>query len=168
LSSTQGSLLHPAIVDVPRRVEHETLSVPIRRVQSVEEDCVNVRVTAEVAVGALDDGNRAVLAAGNASIRQAHAVVGRHGVDEDAQDLAQEFPVEGQGKSQRERHRDHKLSQGHIGQNVVQQIQGASIHTPAATAWTEPATLAAPAHNKALVAGGAEKLCKASRQDSTP
>jgi hypothetical protein len=30
------------------------------------------------------------LAAGNASIRQALAVVGRHGVDEDAQDLAQE------------------------------------------------------------------------------
>jgi hypothetical protein len=35
----------------------------VRRVQSIEEDCVNVRVTAEVTVGALDDGNRAVLAA---------------------------------------------------------------------------------------------------------
>ena len=50
---------------------------------------MDVRVTAQVAVGALDDGNRAVLAARNASIRQALAVVGRHGVDEDAQDLAQ-------------------------------------------------------------------------------
>ena len=39
---------------------------------------MNVWVTAEVAVGALDDGNRAVLAAGNALIRQALAVVGRH------------------------------------------------------------------------------------------
>ena len=71
-----------------RRVKHETLPVPVRRVQSVEEDCVDVRVTTEVAVGALDDGNRAVLAARNTSIRQALAVVGRHGVDEDAQDLA--------------------------------------------------------------------------------
>ena len=40
---------------------------------------MNVWVTAEVTVGALDDGNRAVLAAGNALIRQALAVVGRHG-----------------------------------------------------------------------------------------
>jgi hypothetical protein len=50
-------------------VEHETLAVAVRRVQSIEEDCVNVGVAAQVAVGALDDGNRAVLAVGNASIR---------------------------------------------------------------------------------------------------
>jgi len=46
---------------------------------------VDVRVTVEVAVSALDDGNCAALAAWNASIRQTFAIVGRHGVDEDAQ-----------------------------------------------------------------------------------
>jgi len=59
-----------------------------------------------------------------------------------------------------ERHRDHKLSQGHLGQDVVHQGQGARVHSSAATARTESATLAAPGHNIALVAGGAEELGK--------
>jgi hypothetical protein len=102
-----------------RRVEHETLPVAIRRIYAIQEDCVNVWVTPEVTVGALDDGNRAVLAAGNAPIRQVLAIAGRYGVGEDAQDLAQQFPVEGQRKSQRERQREDKLSDGRLGQNVV-------------------------------------------------
>ena len=56
---------------------------------------MNVGITPKVAVGALDDGNRAVLAACNAPIRQALAVVGRHGVYEDAQDLATASMMEG-------------------------------------------------------------------------
>ena len=57
---------------------------------------MNVWVTAEVTVGALDDGNRAALAVGDTPIRHALAVVGRYGVGEDAQDLAKQFPVEGE------------------------------------------------------------------------
>jgi hypothetical protein len=102
-----------------RRVEHETLPVAIRRIYAIQENFVNVWVTPEVTVGALDDGNRAVLAAGNAPIRRVLAIAGRYGVGEDAQDLAQQFPVEGQRKSQRKRQREDKLSAGHLGQNVV-------------------------------------------------
>ena len=79
-----------------------------------------MRVEPEVTVGALDDGNRAAMAAGDASLRLPLAVVGRHGVGEDAQDLTKQFPVEGQRKAQRERHGQHELSYGGFGQDVVQ------------------------------------------------
>jgi hypothetical protein len=46
---------------------------------------MNVGIAAQIAVCALDDGNRAVLAAWNAPFRQALAVVGRQRVDEDAE-----------------------------------------------------------------------------------
>ena len=66
-----------------RRVEHEALPDAVSCVQPVEEDGVDVRVCAQVTVGALDDGDGAVLAAGNAPFRQALAQVGRHRVDKD-------------------------------------------------------------------------------------
>jgi hypothetical protein len=50
---------------------------------------------------------------------------------------------------------------------VVDQGQCTRVHAPAATARTEPATLAAPSHNIALVAGGAEELGQTPRQDAT-
>jgi hypothetical protein len=43
----------------------------------------------EVTVCSLDDGDRAALAVGDTSIRHALAIVGRHGVGEDAQNLAE-------------------------------------------------------------------------------
>jgi hypothetical protein len=56
---------------------------------------VNVRTQPDVAVGALDHGNRAVHAVGDAQLRKALVVVGRHGVDEDAHDLGESSPIEG-------------------------------------------------------------------------
>jgi hypothetical protein len=50
---------------------------------------VKMRGEPEVTVCPLDDGDRAALAVGDTPIRHALAVVGRHGVGEDAQDLAQ-------------------------------------------------------------------------------
>jgi hypothetical protein len=52
-----------------------------------------VRVEPEVTVGALDDSDGATLAVDNASVCLPLAIVGRYGVGEDAQDLAQQFSV---------------------------------------------------------------------------
>jgi hypothetical protein len=57
---------------------------------------MKVRGEPEVAVGALDDGDGAALAFDNAPVRLPLAIVGRNGVGEDTQDLAKQFPVEGQ------------------------------------------------------------------------
>jgi hypothetical protein len=43
----------------------------------------------QIAVCALDDSDGATLAVGDAPIRQAFALVGRHGVGENAQDLTE-------------------------------------------------------------------------------
>jgi hypothetical protein len=52
----------------------------------------------QVTVGALDDSDGAALAVGNASLRLPLAIVGRHCVGEDTQDLAKQSSVEGQRK----------------------------------------------------------------------
>ena len=49
------------------------------------------------------------------------------GVHEDAHHLSQQRSVEGEGKSQRKGHRDHELSQGHIGQDVSQRTLGSLL-----------------------------------------
>src|ERR1035437_5095647 len=60
-----------------------------------------------------------------------------------------------------------ELSDGHFGQHVIDQSQRARVHASAAAARTEAATLAAPSYRKVLVAGLAEKVRKASRQNPT-
>jgi len=52
----------------------------------------------------VDGGHGAGFAVGQAARDVAFAIPARHGIGEDAQDLAQQLPVEGEGKSQREGH----------------------------------------------------------------
>src|SRR5450759_5963408 len=60
-----------------------------------------------------------------------------------------------------------ELSDGHFGQQVIDQSQRPRVHASAATARTEAATFTAPSHRIPLVAGFTEKLCETSRQDAT-
>ena len=98
-----------------RRVEDGRTAVAPRGVRSIELENVIVRGEPQIAVGALDHGDGAAFAVRDAPLRHALAVVGRHGVGEDAQDLAQQFPVESQRKTQRKGHGQHELSDGHFG-----------------------------------------------------
>jgi hypothetical protein len=81
--------------------------------------------------------------------------------------LSQQRSVEREGKSQRKGHRDHELSQGHIGQDVSHQIQSTLVHPPAETTWAHGSGLARERYNMVLVAGLAEQVGKASPQDAT-
>ena len=72
---------------------------------------MKVRGESEITIGALDDGDGTVLSVDNASGRLPLAIVGRDGVGEDAQDLAQQPSVEGQREPQGKRHGEHKLSE---------------------------------------------------------
>src|SRR5450759_587358 len=58
-----------------------------------------------------------------------------------------------------------ELSDGHFGQNVIDQSQRPRIHASATAARTEATTFTAPSHRIPLVAGLAQKLCEASRQN---
>jgi hypothetical protein len=76
------------------RVEHLALAVAVWRVDTVEKQAVKVRVAPEVAGGAMNGGDRAALAARKSAVSLALAIPPRHGVGEDAQDLAQQCAVE--------------------------------------------------------------------------
>jgi hypothetical protein len=102
-----------------RWVEHLALAVAVRRVHSVQKDGVQMQIEPQVTVGALDDCNSPGLARGKAAVGVATPVPPGNTVREDAHHLAQQLPVEGERETQRERHRDHELSQRHVGQNVI-------------------------------------------------
>jgi hypothetical protein len=91
-------------------VEHLTFAVAVGRVDAVEKRHVKMRRKAQVAVGALDDGHRTGLAGWQAAVSVAFLVPGRDRVGEDTQNLAEQFPVEGERKAQREGHCEHELS----------------------------------------------------------
>ena len=87
-----------------RGVEHLPLAVAVWRVQTVEEEDVQMGVKAEVTVGAMDDGHGAGLAGGQAALGVPPSVPRGYGVREDAYHLTQQFPVEGEREAQGERH----------------------------------------------------------------
>jgi hypothetical protein len=72
-----------------RRVEDGRTAVAPRGVRAIELEDMKMRGETQIAVGALDDRDGARLAVGNTPICQALAIVGRDGVDEDAQDAFQ-------------------------------------------------------------------------------
>jgi hypothetical protein len=85
-----------------RGVKHLALAVSVGRIDTVEEAAMKVGVAAEVAGGTMNGGDRAALAARKSAVSLALAIPSRHGVGEDAQDLAQQCAVEREGKAQRE------------------------------------------------------------------
>jgi hypothetical protein len=67
-------------------------------------------VEPEVAVGTLDDGHGTGLTGGQAAYNVPPLVPRGYGVHEDADNLAEEFSVEGEGEAQGERHGQNKLT----------------------------------------------------------
>ena len=102
---------------------------------------MKVWIAAEVAGGAMDCSYRAALAIGNSSIRLLFAIVGRHGVGEDAYDLAKQFSIERQREAQREWHGQDPMTERRFGQDVIHESQRARVHPPAAAARTKATTL---------------------------
>jgi hypothetical protein len=86
-----------------RGVEHLALAVAVRRVHTVQENGVQMRVEPQVTVGALNDGHGAGLAGRQAAVNVAAPIPPCHGVREDAHHLTEQFPVEGEREAQRER-----------------------------------------------------------------
>jgi len=65
-----------------------------------------------------------------------------NGVSEDAHHLPKQLSVEREREAQRERHGQHKLSDGDVGQDVIHQGQGARAHPPAEATWAHRTCLA--------------------------
>jgi len=89
----------------------------------------------------------------------------RHGVREDAHDLAEQLPVEREREAQGEGHREHELSDRDIRQNVVHQVQGALAHPPAEAARAHRSCFARERHGVVLAAGIAVQVGKTSPQN---
>jgi len=98
---------------------------------------VQMRIEAQIAVCALDDGYGASLAGRQATQGVPPQIPAGHGVREDAHHLSQQLPVEGERETQGERHRDHELSQRHVGQDVLGEVESDRIspHLPFAGGW---------------------------------
>jgi hypothetical protein len=125
-----------------------------------------MRIEPQVTVGALDDCHGAGLAGRQAAVDVPPPIPPRHGVREDAHYLTEQFPVEGERESQGKRHGDHKLSQRHVGQNVIREVESPLVHPPAETTWARGSGLARERDNVVLMAGLAEKVGETSRQDA--
>jgi hypothetical protein len=74
-------------------MEHLALAVSVWCVNTVEKQAVKVRVAPEVTGCAMNGRDRAALAARKSAVSLALAIPSRHGVGEDAQDLAQQCAV---------------------------------------------------------------------------
>ncbi len=126
-----------------------------------------MRGESEVTVGALDGGDGAGLAIGQAVGEVAAAVPPGHGIGEDAQHLAEQLALEREGKAQREGHGEHELPDGDVGQDVVDKVRGARAHASAQAARADGSGFTAEGDRVVLAAGLAVKVCEASPQDAT-
>ena len=140
-------------------------ALAVRRVHTVEKDGVKVRVEPEVAICALDDRHGAGLASRQTAVDMPPPIPPRHGVREDAHDLAEQLPVEREREAQGEGHREHELSDRDIRQNVVHQVQGALAHPPAEAARAHRSCFARERHGVVLAAGIAVQVGKTSPQN---
>jgi hypothetical protein len=147
-------------------VKHLALAVAVWRVQAVEENGVQMRVEAEVAVGALDDRHGARLASRQATIDMPPPIPPRDCVREDSHYLTEQFPVEREWEAQGERHREHELSQRYIGQDVIHKVQRALVHPSAETTWADGSRFAAEGDDVVFAAGVAVEMREAPREDS--
>jgi hypothetical protein len=114
-------------------VEDLPLGVLARSVDAVEEEDVQMGVKAEVTVGALDDGHGAGLASRQATLDVPAPIPRGYGIREDAHHLAQQLSVEREREAQRERHREDKLSDGDVGQNVIEGLDRLQVLVPTRT-----------------------------------
>jgi hypothetical protein len=114
-----------------RRVEHAAFAVDVGGEDTVEKGRVEVGRKAEVAVRALDDGHRSGLSVGQGARLVPLAVPAGHAVREQPHHLPQQLPAERQREPQRERQRQHELSDGDVGQDVVDQVGRALGHSSA-------------------------------------
>ena len=148
-----------------RWVKHLALAVAIRRVHAVEKNGVKMRIEPQITVGALDDGHGAGLAGRQAALDVPPFVPGGDCVRENAHHLTKQFPVEGEGEAQRERHGQHELTDGHVRQDVIHEVQRALVHSSAKAAWAHCPGLAAEGDNVVLAAVVAIKVREASRKN---
>jgi hypothetical protein len=150
-----------------RWVEHPALAVAVGRVHAIQENRVQMRIEPQITVCALDDGHGAGLAGRQAAVDVSPSVPGRHGVREDAHHLTEQFAVERKREAQRKGHGQHELSQRHVGQNVIREVESPLVHPPAETTWARGSGLARERDNIVLVAGLAEEVGETSSQDPT-
>jgi hypothetical protein len=149
-----------------RRVEYLPLPVTIWRVNTIKEDCVQVGIESQITVCALNDCHSAGLASVQAALGVPAAIPSGNRVCEDAHHLAKQLPVEGEREAQREWHGDHELSQRHVGQNALCEVESSLAHTSAQTARAHCTRLARERHSIVLVAGVVVKMRKAPRENS--
>lgn len=94
LARARDDLLDILLRGRRRGMEELALAVYGRRVNAVEKQAVEVGRAAQVALGAMNGGDRAALAVGKSAVSLTLAIPPGHGIGEDAQDLAKEFSVE--------------------------------------------------------------------------
>ena len=136
-----GELLELLVGGAAQGVEGE-LAVVTLDPDTVGSEGMKVHVQVQRAPEALDDGDGAGAASGEAGSLRALAVGGEDGAQEDAQDGLGTVVVEGHAPTKPEGDAEDPLAMADVGEDAVDEIGGARGHAPAHAARTKASAFA--------------------------
>jgi hypothetical protein len=137
-----------------------------RRVDALQDECVEVRIEIERAPEALQDTHRARAAAWDSQQSGATLVEGEDRPQEDAARDGREVRISGEQETKGKGEGQNPLPHGNFGQDPIDQLRGALRHPTAAARGTEPASLAGEGDERVLPTGSAAHAGEAVGQDS--